>query len=254
MVDENIRNAIKKLKIEEKNIKRISKIGEGAWHSVFKIECITEEDIVIRIKKKKAYEQVQEFKELDLKTEYESSKVYYELANQCSADICPSFFKYILNESLVFTVETFMGEGKRLHSLDNLEAYSHGKKLGDFFQAIHKKNSGINGFGNLMWNGKHLEGSIHQDVAQIWKIDNDFYVSVMNDLIATDLEFNREIIVKRILSLIQTRRKNQQSISLVNQDVTPENIIFNPHNVSLIDPFPMVRFRFKICRLFCFLL
>jgi len=252
LLTDDIKNAIKKLKIEDIEMKGISKIGEGAWHSVYRIERIVEEDIVIRIKKKKAYGQLQEFKELDLKNEYESSKAYYELANECSANICPSFFKYILDESMVFTVETFMGEGMRLQSLNDFEAYTLGKKLGIFFQAIHGVTPGIKGFGNLVWNGKHLEGSMQKDPAQIWQSDNDYYIDVMNKLIATDLEFDRDSIVERILTIIQKRRGNQQSISLVNQDVTPENIIFDSHNVSLIDPFPRLDFDLKYAGYFVF--
>ncbi|WP_455675889.1 hypothetical protein [Pradoshia sp.] len=251
MVTEDIKYAIKKLKIED--IDGISKIGEGAWHSVYRIKRKMEADIVIRIKKEKAYGQLQEFNELDLKTEYESSKAYYELANQCSVNICPSFFSYFLDESIVFTVESFMGEGKRIQDLTNLEAYTLGKKLGYFFRDMHGKEPGIKGFGNLLWNGKQLEGSLKQDIAHIWQSDNNYYENVMYKLIGTDLElFNKDIIVEKILTIIKKRRGNQQSIALVNQDITPENIIFGCHNVALIDPFPKLDFNLKYAGYFVF--
>ena len=112
MKDDALMNAIEKLKIENIKMERIWKIGEGAWHNVYRIERDFEEDLVLRIRKKNAYGQVQGYKEIDLITEYESSKVYYQQANQCSINICPSVFDYFHEESLVFTVERFMGAGK----------------------------------------------------------------------------------------------------------------------------------------------
>jgi hypothetical protein len=248
----DLHNAIKKMKIENVKIDHISKIGEGAWHDVYKIERDFEDDIVLRIKKKKAYGQFQEYDELDLITEYESSKAYYQQANQCSFDICPSFFKYFIDERLVFTVESFMGEGKPLQSLSDFEAYTIGIKLGEFFLVMHSKTPEIKGCGNLLWNGKHLEGNLQKDADQVWRNDNDFYVSVLDKLITADLKMNRNTMVDKLLNLIENRRNKQQKLSLVNQDVTPENIILNSDKVSLIDPFPMVDFDLKYAGYFVF--
>lgn len=249
---EHLKAAIKILKLEDINTLQVTKIGEGAWHSVYKIQRIMEEDVVIRVKKKKAYGQLQEFDELELKSEYQSSKAYYELANQCSADICPSFFTYFIDESMVFTIESYMGEGIKLQRLNSLQAYNLGKKLGQFFRAMHAKNSGIKGFGNLVWNGKQLEGSLHHDAAQIWQSDNNHYVSVIDKLSGTDLEFNRNIVAERIVTIIKKRRVTQQTISLVNQDITPENILFKSDKVFLIDPFPRLDFSLKYAGYFVF--
>lgn len=252
LITEDIKNAIKMLKIEDIQVKEISKIGEGAWHSVYKIERNMDEDIVIRIKKKNAYGQLQEYKELDLISEYESSKAYYGLANQCSVNICPPFFEYFLDEKLVFTVESFMGKGLRIHDLNHVEAYTLGKKLGIFFQAMHRKSPAIQGFGNLLWNGECLEGSVQMDIAQIWNSDNNHYIHIMQQLVVAELDFDRNLLVERIMTIIKNRRGNQQSISLVNQDITPENILFDDHNVSLIDPFPRLDFDLKYAGYFVF--
>lgn len=252
MKSDDLHNAIKKLKLENVKIAHISKIGEGAWHEVYKIEKDFKDDIVLRIKKKKAYGQIQEFDELDLTTEYESSKAYYQQANQCSSDICPSFFKYFIDEALIFTVESFMGGGKPLQSLTNFEAYKIGKRLGEFFLGMHNKKPNIKGSGNLLWNGTYLEGNWQQDTEKIWQNENDFYVSVLNKLIATDLKIDRNTMVDEILNLIENRRNNQQNLSLVNQDVTPENIILNPDKVSIIDPFPKIDFELKYAGYFVF--
>ncbi|WP_391115824.1 hypothetical protein [Psychrobacillus sp. L3] len=252
MKNDDLKNAIDKLKIENIKMEHISKIGEGAWHNVFRIERNIEEDLVLRIRKKNAYGQLQVYKEIDLITEYESSKVYYHQANQCSYPICPSFFDYFQEESLVFTVESFMGKGKTLQYLSDSEAITIGEELGKFFKIMHRKDPDIQGFGNIIWNGKKLEGKMQEEVSYIWQKDNDFYLSILNSLTTTDLTFNREKVVNKILNLIKNRRENQQKISLVNQDVTPENIILNLDNVSLIDPFPKLDFDLKYAGYFVF--
>ena len=252
MKDEDLKNAIEKIKIENIKMEHIWKIGEGAWHNVYRIERNSEEDLVLRIRKKNAYGQLQAYKEIDLITEYESSKVYYHQANQCSFNICPSVFDYFQEESLAFTVESFMGEGKKLQCLSHYEAFTIGEKLGEFFKVMHRKNPDIQGFGRIIWNGKLLEGKVQQEAHYIWQNDNDFYLSILNSLTSTDLTFNREKVVDKILKLIENRRKNPQKISLVNQDVTPENIIFNVDNVSIIDPFPSLDFDLKYAGYFVF--
>ncbi|WP_391209671.1 hypothetical protein [Psychrobacillus sp. L4] len=252
MKDDDLKNAIEKLELENIKMEHVSKIGEGAWHNVYKIERNLEKDLVLRIRKKIAYGQLQAYKEIDLITEYESSKVYYQQANQCSFNICPSVFDYFLEESSVFTVECFMGKGKILQCLSDSEAFTIGKELGEFFKVMHRKNPDIQGFGNIIWNGKYLEGKVKQETNYIWQKDNDFYLCILNSLTTSDLTFNREIVENKIVNLIENRRKNVQKISLVNQDVTPENIIFNIDNVSLIDPFPRLDFDLKYAGYFVF--
>lgn len=252
MINEEIRDAILKLKMENTAKENITKIGEGAWHNVFKIERKNEEDLVLRIRKKESYGQLQEYNEIDLITEYESSKAYYHQANQSSFNICPLIFDYFYEESLVFTVESFMGEGKKLQCLGHTEGFTIGEKLGEFFKDMHKKNHEIKGFGNIIWNGKQLEGNIQQETNLIWQNDNEVYLSILNELTNTDLTFDRESVVDKVFNIINKRRKNPQKISLVNQDVTPENIIFNLDNVSLIDPFPRLDFDLKYAGYFVF--
>lgn len=252
MTNEDFKKAIEKLKDRKIEIEHVSKIGEGAWHNVFKMKCHTEEDLVLRIRKKKAYGQFQVFKEIDLITEYEASKIYYKQANQCSFNICPSFFDYYIDESLVFTVESYMGVGKTLPTLSHSEAFSIGKKLGETFKSMHDINPDIKGFGDIIWNGNQLEGEVQQEAKDIWQVDNDYYLSILNSLSTSDLIFNREKVGDMIFNLIENRRKKQQKIALVNQDVTPENIILNLEKVSLIDPFPKLDFDLKYAGYFVF--
>lgn len=252
MINEEERDAILKSNIENSAKDHIMKIGEGAWHNVYKIERKHEGELVLRIRKKESYGQLQEYNEIDLITEYESSKAYYHQANQTSFHICPLFFDYILDESLVFTVESFMGIGKKLQDLSHSESHVIGGKLGRFFKRMHEKIPEIKGFGNIIWNGKRLEGNIQQETNLIWQHDNDIYLSILNELTNSDLKFDRKRVVDKVVNIIDKRRKSPQTISLVNQDVTPENIIFDLENVSLIDPFPRLDFDLKYAGYFVF--
>jgi len=252
VINDEIKNTISKLNIGDMEAKHITKIGEGAWHNVYKMNRRDEEDLVIRIRKKVSYGQVQKYNEIDLTTEYESSKVYYQQANQSSFKICPRFFDYYFDESLIFTVESFMGESKKLQSLNHLEAFAIGETLGDFFKDMHKITPSIKGYGDIIWNGKQLEGSIQQETNHIWQNDNDFYLTVLPALAASDLIFDRGRVIDKITHIINNRRKSPQKISLVNQDVTPENIIFNLEKTALIDPFPRLDFDLKYAGYFVF--
>ncbi|MFD1412448.1 hypothetical protein [Oceanobacillus jeddahense] len=251
MIDENILSAIKKLKVENIKKEHISKIGEGAWHTVYRIERKGKEDLALRVKKKYAYGTLQEYNEGELISEYESTKMYYHYANTCSHNLCPSYFDYYLDPSLVFTIESFMGKGA-LQNLDQTKAFLIGEKAGCFFQEMHSKTSHLKGFGDLTWSGENLEGSIQQEPEHIWQDDNDFYINILNTLLSADLQFDIEIVAAKIVSIIEARRKNPQKISIVNQDITPENIITNIEHLAIIDPLPRLDFDVKYAGYFVF--
>lgn len=237
MIDESIINAIKKLKIENVKKEHISKIGEGSWHTVYRIERESEEDLALRVKKKVAYGHLQEYQESELITEYESTKIYYHYADACYDNLCPSYFDYYLDPSLVFTIESFMGKGT-IQSLNPTEAFSIGEKAGIFFQEMHNQPPDIKGFGKLKCNGKNLEGSIQEETERIWQDDNDFYINILHKLISTHVTFDMERIAAKIDSIIEKRRNNPQKITLVNQDIIPENIMGNKE---------MIKNRLELC-------
>ncbi|GGP10925.1 hypothetical protein [Oceanobacillus neutriphilus] len=251
MIDETIINALKKLKIENIKKEHISKIGEGSWHTVYRIERQGEEDLALRVKKKTAYGHLQEYQESELITEYESTKIYYHYANACNDNLCPSYFDYYLDPSLVFTIESFMGKGT-IQSLNQTEAFFTGEKAGYFFQEMHNQTPDIKGFGKLKWNGEKLEGSIQEEFERIWQDDNNFYISILDKLISSHLKFDVERITAKIDSIIEKRRNNPQKIALVNQDITPENIIMNTDYTAIIDPLPRLDFDVKYAGYFVF--
>ncbi|MBD7943369.1 hypothetical protein D0S48_09020 [Psychrobacillus sp. AK 1817] len=247
-----IDNIIGKFKNENIKMEGITELGEGAWHKVYRVERKNEDDLVLRVRKKIAYGEIQAFKDIDLITEYESAKAYYLQANQCMDSISPSFYEYYMDDSLVFNIESYMGGEKTFKSLELSEAFEVGEKIGNFLKIMHGKNPDLNGYGNLEWNGERLEGELQQEVSQIWQMDNDFYIRILNKLKDTNLSYNRDKVGNMILKLIEDRRKCPQKISLVNQDVTPENLIFNIDNLSIIDPYPRLDFDMKYAGFFVF--
>lgn len=252
IMNQEIRKAITMLNIEDIKTEQITNIGEGAWHDVYRIKMQDREDLVIRIRKKVSYGQLQKYDEIDLITEYESSRLYYQQANKTSFNICPVVFHYHVEESLIFTVESFMGESKKIQSLSHLDAFKIGETLGGFLKDMHNIPPDIKGFGNIVWNGKHLEGSVKQAITLIWKNDNDFYLTILNELVASNLIFNRIQVREKILRIINNRRKHLQKVALVNRDVTPENIVFDTNQTALIDPFPKLDFDLKYAGYFIF--
>ena len=228
------------------------KIGEGAWHEVYKIKGRDRKELVVRIKKDKAYGEIQEFNKSELLTEYETTKLYYKQANKCISQFCPTDFDYYIDEHIVFTIESFMGRSLKLNDLNQTQAYDFGLILGEFLKRMHTEKPTIKGFGNLIWNGRSLEGDEKLDIEQIWRKENDDYIGTLDELNTSELTFDRQKVNDRIHSIINNRRKEIQKVSLVNQDVTPENIIFSENRVSLIDPFPKLDFDLKFAGYFYF--
>ncbi len=103
---------------------------------------------------------------------------------------------------------------------------------------MHNQPPDIKGFGKLKCNGKNLEGSIQEETERIWQDDNDFYINILHKLISTHVTFDMERIAAKIDSIIEKRRNNPQKIALVNQDITPENIMGNKE---------MIKNRLELC-------
>lgn len=236
------------------NIKaeQIIKIGEGAWHTVYKLKRVDDQDLVIRIKKNEAYGELQQIDEQELTTEYESTKAYYSHANKSNQNVCPNFYQYFIEKDLVFTVETFMGSGTDLLLLDQNKVHSYGTKLGRIYHNIHNHKSSIAGFGELHWNGKTLHGRDLRNIDELWQEENDHVLTALNTLIHSSLCFDKEKVGQHIHALLENRRTQVQNISLVNQDVTPENLILSNKHIAIIDPFPRLDFDLKYAAYFVF--
>ncbi|WP_242215359.1 hypothetical protein [Bacillus cereus group sp. BfR-BA-01383] len=250
LTNKKIDYIIKQLMIND--LKEFIHIGEGAWHEVYRIKTFSNQDFVIRIKKEKAYNQLQTYTRQHLLTEYESSKTYYNQANKCIWRICPTEFKYFIDEEIIFNAESFMGSSLPLHSLDYNKSLYLGQLLGKFYKGMHDRDTMLKGYGNLVWNENNIEGKEALDIQEKWEQDNDFYLKALEKLSNSELTFNRKKVELKIQNIMSIRRKRIQKISLVNQDVTPENIVFHQDNVSIIDPYPRLDFDVKYAGYFYF--
>ncbi len=248
-VIETLNRTFTKWNLENIKEEQLLKIGEGAWHSVYRVTRLEDQDLVIRIKKNESYGELQPIDEQELITEYESTKAYYLHANNSYQDSCPTFYQYFIEEDLVFTVETFMGHGTDLLSLHKDVADSYGKQLGQIYHHIHNRKISIEGFGELYWDGKTLRGS---DLDALWQEENEQLLTALDILIHSDLHFDKEKVGKHIHALIENRRTQVQNIALVNQDVTPENLILTTDHIAIIDPFPKIDFDLKYAAYFVF--
>ncbi|MGI1805427.1 hypothetical protein ACRPK8_06770 [Exiguobacterium sp. TDN 0502] len=249
-----IKEDLEAIVLDTLNIKaeQILKIGEGAWHSVYRVTRLDDQDLVIRLKKNEAYGELQQIDEQELTTEYESTKAYYLHTNTSDQIVCPDFYQYFIEDDTVFTVETFMGRGTDLLLLDQNKVHSYGKKLGRIYHNIHNQKSSIAGFGELRWNGKTLHGSDLRNRDALWQEENEHVLTALNTLIHSSLCFDKEKVGQHIHALIENRRTQVQNISLVNQDVTPENLILRDEHIAIIDPFPRLDFDLKYAAFFVF--
>ncbi|WP_290778684.1 hypothetical protein [Exiguobacterium sp. UBA5002] len=249
---DTLNNTFTKWNLENIHKEQLLKIGEGAWHSVYRVTRSEDQDLVIRLKKNEAYGELQQIDEQELTTEYESTKAYYLHANKSNQTVCPNFYQYFIEKDLVFTVETFMGSGTDLLLLDQDKAHSYGTKLGRIYHNIHNYKTSIAGFGELHWNGKTLQGSDLRNEDELWLEENEHVLTTLNMLIHSSLCFDKEKVGKHIHALLENRRTQVQNISLVNQDVTPENLILTDEHIAIIDPFPRLDFDLKYAAYFVF--
>ncbi|EIT83957.1 hypothetical protein A374_18019 [Fictibacillus macauensis ZFHKF-1] len=232
------------------SISKVTRIGEGAWHTAYKVERLQTHDLVIRIKKKEAYGEIQRNDEHALRTEYESTRAYYQHANKSYVNICPNDYHYFIEDDIVFTVETFMGEG--MEQLTKNKASFYGQTLGTALHAIHHNTTAIEGFGELHWNGKTLQGTHTKNTRELWKEEHTHYRTVLEILTHANLRFNTKKVNRAIHSLLEHRESHIQKVSLVNQDITPENILVNGSQIAIIDPFPKLDFDLKYAAYFVF--
>ncbi len=249
---DTLNNTFTKWNLENIHKEQLLKIGEGAWHTVYRVTRSEDQDLVIRLKKNEAYGELQQIDKQELTTEYESTKAYYLHANTSDQNVCPDFYQYFIEDDTVFTVETFMGRGTDLLLFDQNKAHSYGTKLGQIFHRIHNHETSITGFGELHWQGETLRGSDSKNRDALWQEENERALIALNTLIHSSLCFDKEKVGQHIHALIENRRTQVQNISLVNQDVTPENLILTDAHIAIIDPFPRLDFDLKYAAYFVF--
>jgi hypothetical protein len=238
---EQINNALKGSGLPVINEEQVTFLGEGAWHDAYIAHLGKEEKFVIRFPKKKSvYGTEVEYDERKIHADYAGTKKYYELANKVKRGICPSFYTYHVKEGNTYTVESYMGKTIDLKSLSLKGAFNLGFEMGELFSGMHILTHDIEGFGYLDWNGEKLVGLLQTDVSQSMKEENEEYVSDYEELCRWDNRFKEEGLKEKLLACVENRTINNNSVVFTNQDCSPENLMYNHSQLSVIDPFPIL--------------
>jgi hypothetical protein len=227
------------------------KIGSGAWHDAYLVETVPGEPIVIRIRKKVIYGQLEVFEERKLSSSYAAVGLYYSQANQCYPGICPKFYKFHIDPALTFTLESYLGHSLLLSEYELSQAFKYGQTLGHFFRILHALPQKISGFGYLVWNGETFSGTIQKPLQEIWREGTEYYLTGFERLSHSSLSFDRISVERKLQEILESRTVVGEPVSLVNQDISPEHLIVRSKKlVSIIDPIPLLNNGTKYAGLF----
>ncbi|MBY0098429.1 hypothetical protein [Mesobacillus maritimus] len=220
---------------------QISFLGEGAWHHAYLVSTNHTEKFVVRLPKKvSVYGDKVEYDEKAIHADYRGTQLYYETANTIKAGICPEFFHYYNAPGKTYTIETYKGPNVKLADLTSNEAFSIGFQMGEFFREMNKVKHSLKGYGYLSWNGKEVEGRYQTDVSTFMKEENEEYAQDFERVCSWDKRFASDEIKSKLMDSLASRSIDANTISITNQDASPENILFYNGQVSLIDPFPIL--------------
>jgi hypothetical protein len=222
-----------------KSVTSYRKIGTGAWHDAYLVYLHDGKKLVIRLRKKVIYGRRETFDEGYLREDYEPVGVYYRQANRCQPGVCPTVYEYILDPELTFTIESYMGQTISLAKLTTRQAFGYGQQVGRFFRAMHAWPPPVRGFGELIWNGQTLEGHDRRNLSEIWQAEVDSFYEQLDHLSKSDWRFDRVAAKRKLAQVLVDRSINSEPVSLVNGDITPENLIGQRRKfISLVDPVP----------------
>ncbi|QTM98843.1 hypothetical protein ERJ70_05750 [Sediminibacillus dalangtanensis] len=216
----------------------INRLGEGAWHFAYLIE---EEQLVLRIPKKIAYEKEVLFNEKALREEYAATLAFYQHANKVKKGICPEHFKFRVKKDMTYTMESYMGDSAGLSQQTTKESKQYGRELGMFFRALESVKPPYKGIGYLEEgeNGE-LRGKMGKDLHAFLLEESREYEEELQELVASPYEFNKEKVIKKAECLLLNRSVDKEQVVLTNQDTSPENILFTQRGAKMIDPFPLL--------------
>lgn len=215
-------------------------LGEGAWHHAWKVAKDGRE-LVLRIPKDLVYGKPAEFNEEELTAEYAATELYYRSVNQAVKGAAPEFFQFHVSEQLSYTLESFAGKHIDLHELTRAQAVEAGKALGEIYRKTEEIPHGLDGFGYLHWTEKSgLRGSITGDVRRFLKEESEEHLSDYRELSEARPEFQDAAVNDALNLAVELRERGFTQPLLSNQDASPENILLNGTQISLIDPFPNI--------------
>lgn len=213
-------------------------LGEGSWHEAYLVKPSREHSLVVRFPKKQVYGKTVLFNRHDMMSEYGGNGLYYQQANKIMPGICPEEYYFSVNSELTYTIESYMGQPINLSATNPSTAKEYGVQLGVFFKKMEEVEPGIEGLGHIIWNDDGFEG-IYKGKPQ--KIIDDEKSDIQSNWILlqkANFSFNRQAIQDKLSWCLEKR--SFPTISLTNQDTSPENMIIRNGRVHLIDPRPVL--------------
>lgn len=215
-------------------------IGEGAWHIAWKVTK-KDKELVLRIPKKVAYGKPVPFDQDTLTAEYSATKWYYESVNQMVPGGAPALFKFYVTPELTYTLESFGGKSLSLREMSLVEALRVGKQIGVIYRKMESLTPEIDGFGRLAWTeNKGLHGIINEEFQTFFQETSLNHVHNYQELVNAYPMFQNNRVENALQVVTTNRNRRIVSARLVNQDVSPENILWGGDSVCLIDPYPIV--------------
>lgn len=231
------------------------KIGAGAWHDAYMVYPRGGDRLVIRLRKTIIYGRSEQFDECYLHEDYAPVGLYYGQANRCRPGICPVVYTYSLDPELTFTIESYMGRAMALVELTLDQARTCGHRLGQFFRAMHDLPPPIAGFGDPVWTGRGLAGRDWRARRDIWQDEIKTLREQFDRLSRAELRFDRTCVARTLDQALIERRFDQEPITLVNGDITPENLITRRGAfAALVDPVPRLHngLRYAAFFIYCY--
>ncbi|MBE1555077.1 hypothetical protein [Sporosarcina limicola] len=152
--------------------------------------------------------------------------------------ICPEEYDFHVDSELTYTIESYMGQSIDLLATDSFMGRDYGVHLGCFFRKMDDAKLDLAGFGHIIWKDGELEGVYKEDSQKFMADEKGEFQSEWAQLRDAKLSFERSAIQGKLLGCLENR--SISSISLTNQDTSPENLIIRDGRVHLIDPRPVL--------------
>ena len=110
--------------------------------------------------------------------------------------------------------------------------------MGGFFQKMDEAEPSIAGFVRIIWSEGRLESVSKGELQKFIDDEKGEFISKWTQLQDAKLSFGRPAIQDKLSWCLEKR--SSSSISLSNQDTSPESIIIRDGRVHLIDPRPVL--------------
>ncbi|MEN1969554.1 hypothetical protein WMZ97_15940 [Lentibacillus sp. N15] len=213
-------------------------LGEGAWHKAYLVHLPGNHPLVVRFPKKHAYGNPVPFNQQEMLAEYSGNGLYYRLANAVIPGICPKEYDYHVAPEFTYTIESYMGQPIDLAATDTSAGKEYGVQLGDFFRKMDNMKHNLEGFGPLTWYCGELKGEYKGDPQKFMIDEKDEFLSMLEHLQDSTLSFDYTAIQEKMLHCLDSR--SLSSLSLTNQDTSPENLIIRDGRIHIIDSRPVL--------------